>query len=464
MVAGYSRNGSYDDFALVRYNASGSLDTSFGAGGMVTTGIGTRHDQGQSIAIQTDGKIVVVGYGYGSNNDFAVVRYNADGSLDTSFDGDGKVTTAIGTALDTGQSVALQSDGKIVVAGTSYNGSNNDIALVRYNTDGSLDTSFDGDGKVITNVAGQTDKGSGVVIQSDGKIVVAGTGNDDIAVVRYNADGSLDTSFDGDGKVTTAIGSGTDVGTSVALQSDGKIVVAGYSDSGSNFDLAVVRYNTDGSLDTSFDADGKVTTAIGPGNDLGRGVVLQSDGKILVAGSADNATNTDFALVRYNADGSLDTSFGGSGEVTTGVGSSTDIGQSVALQSDGRIVVAGVCFSGSTHDFAVVRYIGDIATPAEITVSGNGVSIADGDTTPSTENGTDFQLVAQGGAPVSRVFTVRNDGRRAADVGRGDGSGGLHPDGGPISYFGAGGLGYIHDSVGYGDRRNQNRRGLVRHE
>jgi uncharacterized delta-60 repeat protein len=192
---------------------------------------------------------VVAGYSWnGSNDDVALVRYNADGSLDTGFDGDGKVTTAIGTGYDEGYSVIQQADGKLVVAGTSYNGSNNDFALVRYNADGALDTGFDGDGKVTTAIGGGDDVGYSVIQQADGKLVVAGyshNGSDsDVALVRYNADGSLDTGFDGDGKVTTAIGAGDDYGRSVIQQADGKLVVAGHSSNGNNYDVALVRYDS----------------------------------------------------------------------------------------------------------------------------------------------------------------------------------------------------------------------------
>ena len=218
---------------------------------------------------------------------------NANGSLDTSFDTEGKVTTALGSAGNGAQSVAIQSDGKIVVAGSSNDNdvSGDDFALARYNTDGSLDTSFDTDGKVTTAIGSSNDRAYSVAIQSNGKIVVAGNSsnggfNTVFALARYNTDGSLDTSFDTDGKITTAIGSATDTAYSVAIQSDGKIVAAGYSYNGSNNDFALARYNTDGSLDTSFDTDGKITTAIGLEADLAQSVAIQSDGKIVAAGSS----------------------------------------------------------------------------------------------------------------------------------------------------------------------------------
>jgi len=256
----------------VAYADPGDLDTTFSSDGKVITAIGSGSDYGQAIAVQSDGKIVVAGYSSnGSNNDFALVRYNSDGSLDTSFDTDGIVTTAVGSTYDVGQAVAVQSDGKIVVAGYSVpTGSYYyKVVVLRYTTTGSLDTGFDDDGIVTTSIGNQAssqDYGHAVAIQSDGKIVVAGTGyfgltHEDFAVVRYSSDGSLDTSFGGDGIVTTAVGTSTakDEGYAAAIQSDGKIVVVGYSGS-SNYDIAVARYNvTSSSTQTIANAGGSAT-------------------------------------------------------------------------------------------------------------------------------------------------------------------------------------------------------------
>ena len=362
IVAGYSYNSGYD-FALVRYNTNGSLDTSFSGTGKVTTAIGTGDDFGKSVAMQPDGKIIVVGYSrIGSNYDFEVARYHSNGGLDTSFNVTGKVITDIGISTEGPLSVAIQPDGKIIVAGYS----NHSIALVRYHANGSLDTSFNGTGKVTTAGAGGL-----VAIQPDGKIIVAGAfsngNNSDFALLRYNTNGSLDTSFNGTGMVTTAIGSGTDASTSVALQSDGKIVVAGWSSNGSNEDFALVRYTGSGALDSSFGSGGKVTTPIGANDDRGYSVTVQSDGKIAVAGYSFNGSNYDFALVRYTAGGALDPSFGSGGRVTTAIGNSTDFCYSVAIQLDGRIIVAGVSWNGSNDDFALVRYLGDSVISPVIT-------------------------------------------------------------------------------------------------
>ena len=293
------------------------------------------------------------------------LAWAADGDLDTSFDTDGKVSTPILSGADEANSVVLQSDGKIVAAGSSYNGSNYDFAVVRYNTDGSLDTTFGTGGKVTTSIGSDSDVANSVVLQSDGKIVAAGYShngsNFDFAIVRYNTNGSLDTTFDADGKQTTSIGSGTDGANSAVLQSDGKIVAAGYSHNGTNTDFAVVRYNTDGSLDTTFDTDGKQTTAIGSGAEVANSVVLQGDGKIVAAGYSHNGTNTDFAVVRYNTDGSLDTTFDTDGKQTTSIGSGTEVARSVVLQSDGKIVAAGWMHNGTNEDFAVVRYSANVS-------------------------------------------------------------------------------------------------------
>jgi len=211
--------------------------------------------------------------------------------------GNGTVATSFGSYEDSGKSVILQPDGKILVAGYSYHDIlNSDFALARYNPNGSLDTSFDIDGKLITAFGGQ---GLSIALQTDGKVLVSGfsynsylSGNADFALARYNIDGSLDTTFSGDGKLTTNFGVGFNVSTGVTLQSDGKILVVGTSGSGSAFALA--RYNLDGNLDTSFDGDGMLTTGLGS-NASASSVVLQSDGKILVAGTV-GSNNSDIAL------------------------------------------------------------------------------------------------------------------------------------------------------------------------
>jgi uncharacterized delta-60 repeat protein len=391
LIGGRSDNGSNYDFALARYGADGSLDTSFSCDGKLTTAFGAGDDSGSSVAIQADGKILVAGYSYnGSTSDFALARYNADGSLDTTFSGDGKLTTALGS----GSSVAIQADGKILVSGSSSNGSNADFALVRYNPDGSLDTSFDGDGKLTTDISSGDEFASDVAVQADGKMLIAGSrfnGTDyDIALIRYNTDGTLDVGFDADGKVTTVLGSSYDIGSGVVVQTDGKILVAGSSYNGSNYDFALVRYNADGSLDTSFSDDGKLTTAIGPSDDSGRGIALQADGKILVAGESwVEGNNYDFTLARYNSDGSIDSTFGVDGIATTNIRSAgaSDYACSVSVLADGKILVVGTSDVGFGADFALARFNADGSIDTSF-----GATYSLGGTVAFTEDGPSVVL------------------------------------------------------------------------
>jgi uncharacterized delta-60 repeat protein len=397
VVAGSSRDGINADFAVVRYNTEGSLDTSFGVGGKLVTDIGSgTSDFGASVSLQADGKVVVAGSSSnGGNSDFAIVRYNSDGSLDTSFNGTGKLVAGDSREFDDATSVTVQADGKIVVAGYSTVGLHVDFAVRRYNTDGSLDTIFTVPSK-RTNI-GSSDRGFSVTVQADGKIVVAGESHngisEDFSLLRNNADGSLDTSFGVGGTLVIDIGTSTfEGGNSVTVQADGKIVVAGYHDNGVSFDFAVLRYNTDGSLDTSFNGTGKLVTDIGGPFEGGSSVILQDDGKIVVAGISQNGNDSDFdfAVLRYNADGSLDNSFGVGGKLVTDIGSGTsDGGGKVTLQTDGKIVVAGSSSDGGNGDFAVVRY----NTDGSLDTSFNGLATNTlGGTVAYTENAAPVAL------------------------------------------------------------------------
>ncbi len=327
--------------------------------GIVTTKIGSEQNIAQGVLLQPDQKILIVGYSNnGKYHEFALIRYNIDGSLDTSFDFDGKVTTAIGSSRAEASSALLQPDGKILLAG----GSDQEFTLARYNDNGDLDSTFGNSGIVTMSVTAGADIGHSVALQPDGKILFAGyslNGNtSDYSLVRLNSNGSLDSLFGQGGKVITPIGTGDDFGLSTTLQSDGKILVAGYSHNGSNNDFSLARYNTNGSLDTSFDFDGKVTIAIGSSRDEARGITVQSDGKILMAGFSYTqiSGNFDFAIVRLNPNGSLDQTFGDKGKVITSIGIGDDISRSITLQPDGKILVLGYCSNSESNDFALARY------------------------------------------------------------------------------------------------------------
>ncbi|WP_181248474.1 T9SS type A sorting domain-containing protein [Flavobacterium magnum] len=369
IVAGYYDNGANYDFAIARYNTDGSLDSSFGTGGIVTTAFAASDDFLHGIAIQGDGKIVAVGStNNGTNNDFAVVRYNTDGTLDSTFGINGKVITTFGSYSEAAMCVAIQADGKIVAAGyASTSGYYVGGALARYNIDGSLDGSFGNNGKQVTFIETYRNSFNAIVIQPDNRIVVGGTGTSadganpkNIILARYNTNGNLDTTFDNDGKVLTSISSGDDVAYGLKIQQDGKIVAVGNVSLENNYPLAIIRYNVDGSLDTSFGSNGIVLEfANTEGINVARSVVIQEDGKIIAGGFADDSILIfDFILLRLESDGSIDTSFGENGKIITPVGNNTfDYAYSVLLQDDNKIVLSG--FSGSPRHFVVARYDND---------------------------------------------------------------------------------------------------------
>lgn len=361
-VGGYSYANGTNYFTLARYNSAGAFDTTFGTNGngIVTVPFGPGVDAAASAMADQSGKFVLAGYEgiYSHNYDFAAARFNPDGSPDINFANGGVLTVDIANLDSKAQGVAIQSDGKVVAAGSANNSTNEAFALARYNSDGSPDTSFGLNGKLMTVVGTNDSAANAVQIQSDGRIVAAGTGNTggSFAVVRYNANGSLDTNFGGAGKAITPGGSAN----AMAIQPDGKIVVAGKT-SGSPQHFGIVRYTTNGVLDTSLGGTGMVSTSIGSGGDAAQAVRIQSDGKIVVAGYSAIGTTLDISLVRYNTNGSLDFSFGTFGRVTTDFGNgNAGVGYGLAIQPDGRIIVAGAAIIpdviGGSQYFALARY------------------------------------------------------------------------------------------------------------
>lgn len=332
-------SGGYD-IAVARYNSDGTLDTSFDTDGKTTADVVT-HDEVSAVAVQGNGKIVVAGQGGG---DFAVVRFNSDGSLDTTFAGDGSVLIDFNGFNDFGNAVAIQPDGKIVVAGlinTSASGANKNWGVARLNTDGTLDMTFDGNGVLATDFLGGDDRADDVLVEADGKIVVGGyafssiEGNN-FAAARYNSNGSLDTSFSGDGKAVFPIGDSTsdDKANALARTSDGKYILAGGIINGLGLDAALARLTATGALDTTFGTGGKVVTDLHPNDlDAATDVVLQSDDKIVVTYKIGGDLFDDtFGLARYNTDGTLDPTFGTGGKVNTVFGTGEVSAQAIAYQ------------------------------------------------------------------------------------------------------------------------------------
>ena len=430
LVAGYTYNGSDNDFLLQRYNADGTRDSSFGGGdGIVITDFGGTSDVARAVEVQSDGKIVVSGT---SKGDFAVARYNGDGSADTGFGTGGLVTTDLFSGTDESYGLVIQADGKILLSGHATGApGGTDFALVRYNANGTLDTGFGTNGIVAADfAAGGADYGYNVVVQSDGKIVMggygpaAGGGNDVFTVARFNANGSVDTSFGGGTGYAVADTDGPgsrDVGFGIALQADGKIVQTGFQNA--TRDIVVVRWDSSGMLDSTFGGVGYVSTDLGGAGfqAYGYDITVQPDGKLLVSGYHKNIGSVVLAL-RYNTDGSLDTGFGSGGIVTTSVDGVSDIAYSAALQSDGGIILVGTSSNGSNNDLAVIRYTSggtlDTRFDGVNTLNGaptyveNGaavvldsdVRILDPDLVGANYAGATLTLARSGGASAEDVF------------------------------------------------------------
>jgi uncharacterized delta-60 repeat protein len=466
--------GGAENFAAVRFNLDLTLDTTFSGDGKVSTDFNSSSDIADGLIIQPNGSLVLAGTFFDGIRDFALLRYTGNGSLDFSFDGDGKRVDGVGNGASALNAVKLTSASKILTVGAQVVNSSGDLALYSLNADGTPDTSFSGDGvatfdvgnfsheeatgavlqndgKIVvsgksshhqlnvdssfngsgfvatgiinsvgggangvavdpstgkvflvgwrdnsafdsnvvlyrisstgsleaivpTNVPGSfTERGRAIALQADGKILVATNGvedsNEDFVVIRFNTDLTLDTGFSGDGMAFVDFGPGNDFANSIAVQADGKIIVGGHASNGTNFDFGVARLLSDGQLDSTFAGDGTVLTDFEKGD-------IQLNGKIVTGGSAANGTARDFATARYNSDGTLDTTalWGTDGTVTTELGSD-DVINALAIQPNGSVVAVG----SSGGNIAAARYLNDPLPPSSADVSvGGRVTTADG--------------------------------------------------------------------------------------
>lgn len=407
LVAGGAQiSGNSDEsIALVCYNADGTLDTSFNGTGMVFTTFGGTSATALAITLQSDGRVILVG---SKGADAIVLRYLANGTLDSSFNTTGYAVTSMGTGSDAWHAVTVASDGSIIVAGFATNGTDQDFAIARFTASGGLDPSFDADGVTTLSFAtGAGDIAYDIAIQADGRIVAGGStslNTDKFGVVRLLSTGALDSTFDGDGmksfRLSTVPGD-VGLGQALVLQPDHKIVMAGVDSSSSGNNFGLIRLLSDGSLDPGFGTAGKVSTDMGTPNDRAVSMCIQSDGKLVVGGSVRDLINgapySDFALACYMPDGSLDTTFDGTGKVIFSP-TVNDIPEKVLVQPDGEILLVGTSSAQSNSNFTVMRYLAD---RPEIVV----------------EQPAGFPLVA-GASSVgmavvsntSKTFTIRNTG------------------------------------------------------
>ncbi len=410
---------SVDDFAILRLNGDGTPDTTFGGAGTGKKIIDFGHiEQARGVAIQTDGKIIVGGAGVpgGTSRDFAVVRCLSGGGLDPAFNGGSVVTTDIqgGNVFnDQVYAMAVQTDGKIILGGSSRT----NIAMVRYMTDGTLDSGFGTGGKVFTAGSTATEQQiNALAVMSDGRIVAAGqsrTGaNTDVLVARFLSNGTPDPNFGTGGKTVSPVGAVniSDVGNAVAVLADGKVLVAGTS----NGDLLILRYTSGGVLDTPFGGDGFGGKLAGyqNGTENGTGVVVQTDGSIILTGTTGFGGRDYFTAFRFSSAGVLDSTFGSGGGFAIGLTAGTDAAWTAKLQSDGKLLMAGVAGTGATRDFGVARFetTGPLTLPAwRLQYFGNSANSGSGSNAsdPETDGTVNLLEYAFGTNPIVHGPPVR---------------------------------------------------------
>ncbi len=347
------------------YSQTATLDNTFGSGGLVITNINDRNDGEADLKVQPDGKILQLGYSYDSLTfKMILIRYNIDGSIDTTFGNQGFVDGYIIDSTMSANSLVLQNDGKILVTGAAKFNTTYQAAIMRFNADGSPDNSFDSDGIKIFPAGLANSEFLFLLIQPDDKIVAVGDADDslgtyqDYAIARFHPDGMLDSTFGINGMVKTMISAYSDIPHDAILQNDGKIVTVSY-----NINFIVVRYNNDGTLDNSFGVNGIADLAVGFYNCFAYDLEIKSNGQILVCGTIDDpfTSSTDVGIVQCNTDGSVDPGFGSAGLVTTDVAGSlfNDGGMDLSILGDGKLLVGGYSSYGTYKDFVLIRYTAD---------------------------------------------------------------------------------------------------------
>ncbi len=360
VVAG-STLGAHPDIALARFTPVGRLDPTFGQGGKVVTDLGA-NEYAFDVAIQDDGGIVVVGErGSAASDRFLVQRYRPAGTLDPGFANAGTALTGFGRRFQSAGAVAITPRGRIVVVGATSNGITSRSVVARYLSDGRLDRDFGGDGRVTTDVSPSAERFTDLVVQPDGRIVAAGWAEVSLVpvfiAVRYTTDGRLDPSFDADGISRVDVAPGADRARAIAQQSDGTFVLTGGVSAGGRDEWALIRLGARGHLDPTFGNHGRLVTDFGPGFDEAYDVAVQANGKMLVAGRIREGNMDDIGVLRLKPGGGHDRTFAAGGRALTDVAGGSDAARALTIAPNGKIVVAGEATIGRIRRCVVVRYL-----------------------------------------------------------------------------------------------------------
>lgn len=419
------------DFCATRLNSDGTVDLNFGNGGKIITSIGDSAEANAIVQLP-GGKFVLVGNCVvNSGGSFCAARYFADGSLDTSFGNNGRAAVAVGAGRSQkGRAGLIQPDGKLVIVGSCTGQGTIDFCSIRLDANGVVDPDYGVGGIVITPVDLGTDSATAVVLQPDSKLVLAGecsppTGGSGqlyaFCAVRYLANGAFDLSFNGSGKTITAVSNANgDRANALTVQADGKLLLAGFCNFSGTVSLCLLRYNPDGSVDFGFANIGRLVAPIGTGANWGPAVAMQPDGKIVLSGPCQSNNVSSFCAARYHNDGAIDLAFGTSGTVNTILTTGTNFAYTLALQPDGKIIVAGWCSASSPVKFCAVRYLGGpfAYKNCSLDIDGDGLVLATTDalihtrialgiTGPAVVNGINFPTNATRNSwPLIRDYLV----------------------------------------------------------
>ncbi len=428
-------NGMYQAFCSVRYLPTGAIDSTWGNAGTLLTAVGSSVAHAYAMTVQPDGKVLLAGDCLnGTTSNFCSVRYTSTGVLDTTWGTTGKLITSVSSsssATSAARAMAVQPDGKVLLAGDCWNGLANDFCSVRYSPTGVLDTTWGTLGKLITSfgsVNSYVDRHA-IAVQPDGKVLLAGScssgGKITFCSVRYLSTGVPDPTWGAMGiPLMTPIGNSADYPNAIAVQPDGKVLLAGNCLIGATNDFCSVRYLSTGAADPTWGTAGQLTTSIGSNDDFAYAVAVQPDGKVLLAGRCLNASSAyDFCSARYSPSGVLDSTWGVAGKLVTSISISSSLsGNAMAVQADGKVLLADHCTNGVSYGFCVVRYDGGPFgyQNCKLDIDGDGsvlattdilisARIALGVTGPAAINGITFASNATRNTwPLIRDYLVRN--------------------------------------------------------